>query len=283
MLEALFRAREILDLVRNMTYANQSKPVLDYEVPHVVGPPNGYVPQPVQAPSPLLLPLIIVILVFLVIILISMLGVVVVKFYLRRNHNVICHICHMEIERCFWTDGSHREICSRRHQEFLSSLPTPFDVRCPTCLAYLKLLPKENGRSFRCDDSDCAFKGEIANTGYNRLNCFSCDYDLCDSCAHRRMFILTKYLKYHGNRITESEIDNCSICQLEQSGYPVTLSVEHFSEMGGQRAHSSNLNLEPPDLGLPMIPSPVAYSSDPPSYTATPAASYALAPLATFV
>lgn len=84
MLEALFRAREILDLVKNMTFTNQSQPVLDYEVPHVVGPPNGYVPQPIQAPSPLLLPLIIVILVFLVIILISLLGVVVVKFYLRR-------------------------------------------------------------------------------------------------------------------------------------------------------------------------------------------------------
>eukprot|EP00095_Tigriopus_kingsejongensis_P011148 maker-scaffold534_size144770-snap-gene-0.35 protein:Tk11148 transcript:maker-scaffold534_size144770-snap-gene-0.35-mRNA-1 annotation:"uncharacterized protein conserved in bacteria" len=227
MLEALFRAREIIDLVENMTLANAgrrntSQPVMVVEDrdPHVVGPPNGFVPQKINQPSPLLLPLIIVVLVCLLAIIAILVGIFMVKLYLK----------------------------------------------------------KENGRMFTCDDSDCAFRGEIKNTGYNRLNCFNCDYDLCDSCAHRRMFILTKYLKYHGSGITQSEIDNCSICQIEQTGYPVSLSVEHFLEVG-HRTNSSQSNMDPPDLGIPVNPSPGLYSSDPPSYNAQ----FPIVPLATYV
>ena len=57
-------------------------------------------------------------------------------------------------------------------------------------------MPKERGKKFRCDDSDCPFSssgGSIANNGFNRLSCFRCDYDMCDSCAHRRTYVLAKF------------------------------------------------------------------------------------------
>ena len=37
-----------------------------------------------------------------------------------------------------------RQSCSRAHRQLLSRLPSPFDVRCPKCMAYLKLMPKVN-------------------------------------------------------------------------------------------------------------------------------------------
>jgi hypothetical protein len=60
----------------------------------------------------------------------------------------------------------------------------------------LLLSNKWCGKKFGCDDSDCPFRGGmIRNHGYNRFNCFGCDYDLCDSCVHRKLFVLTKVVK----------------------------------------------------------------------------------------
>ena len=54
---------------------------------------------------------------------------------------------------------------------------------------------KECGKTFRCDDLNCAFSKEtqsyclgqtkfepqsIRNNGMNRLSCFRCDHDICD-------------------------------------------------------------------------------------------------------
>lgn len=55
---------------------------------------------------------------------------------------------------------------------------------------------KQNrGKRFHCDDSDCPHRTGatgILNNGFNRLSCFACNYDLCDSCAHRRTAVLAK-------------------------------------------------------------------------------------------
>ena len=125
---------------------------------------------------------------------------------------------------------------------------------------------KDRGKSFHCDDSDCPFKGgDIQNNGYNRLNCFSCDYDMCDSCAHRRMFILTKFGTNHASAPTTGAVggitnkafdvgthaqdiykyrviltsvipyllfqitDNCSLCQLEVNMFPVSAHQNNVS------------------------------------------------------
>ena len=98
--------------------------------------------------------------------------------------------------------GGHRKECAQNNQEFLKSLPEPFDVRCPTCFSYLKLLPKvryafhshksytmilqlcyfgiqnqmivksnsfqECGKTFKCDDLSCAFTKETTSTCFSR-------------------------------------------------------------------------------------------------------------------
>ena len=86
-------------------------------------------------------------------------------------------------------------------------------TRCPLCLTYLRLMPKvipkhlrgretnwslkysvqNRGKRFLCDDSDCPVATGILNNGFNRLSCFACNYDLCDSCAHRRTTVLARF------------------------------------------------------------------------------------------
>lgn len=61
----------------------------------------------------------------------------VVKQCLR----IQCHVCLDYVDRRVW-DDSHREECQQANSDFLKSLPEPFDIRCPKCLAYLKLMPK---------------------------------------------------------------------------------------------------------------------------------------------
>ncbi len=52
----------------------------------------------------------------------------------------------------------------------------------------LRLWPANLGLGFHCDDSDCRTPGdEIKNSGFNRLNCFLCDYDICMACANRKI------------------------------------------------------------------------------------------------
>ena len=58
------------------------------------------------------------------------------------------------------------------------------------------------GKRFKCDDGDCPFRGGmIQNHGYNRFSCFSCDFDLCDSCVHRKLFVLTKVVQRQSNHV----------------------------------------------------------------------------------
>ena len=53
-----------------------------------------------------------------------------------------CPMCKMWIFAKYWYNGDHRDICAKRNEYFINKLPEPFDVRCPTCLKYLKLMPK---------------------------------------------------------------------------------------------------------------------------------------------
>jgi len=38
--------------------------------------------------------------------------------------------------------GSLISECQKKNMDLLKNLPEPFDIRCPHCLAYLKLTPK---------------------------------------------------------------------------------------------------------------------------------------------
>ena len=62
----------------------------------------------------------------------------------------------------------------------------------------LRLWPAHLGEGFNCDSQDCKIpKDEMMyNSGYNRLNCFDCDYNLCMTCANR--MVCQKGQKQHG-------------------------------------------------------------------------------------
>ena len=68
------------------------------------------------------------------------------KCYNAFLKTIECHICDERIRIRDWktksSSNGHRKHCSENNKEFLKSLPEPFDVRCPTCFNYLKLLPK---------------------------------------------------------------------------------------------------------------------------------------------
>ena len=78
-----------------------------------------------------------------VILLILVLAILVYVFrkLSRRFGRVECHVCLEKVDRKLW-NASHRSECQKRNLDFLKTLPEPFDVRCPQCLAYLKLMPK---------------------------------------------------------------------------------------------------------------------------------------------
>jgi hypothetical protein len=40
---------------------------------------------------------------------------------------------------------------------------------------------------FKCQSSDCPVIGSLVSNGHNRINCFPCAFDVCDSCARRTM------------------------------------------------------------------------------------------------
>ena len=50
----------------------------------------------------------------------------------------------------------------------------------------LRLWPPHMGEQFTCNNSDCQSpKDELMfNSGYNRLHCFACDYNICMTCAN---------------------------------------------------------------------------------------------------
>ena len=70
------------------------------------------------------------------------------KLYNVFLKTIECHICSERVRVHDWNksttsrSGGHRKECAQNNTEFLKSLPEPFDVRCPTCFSYLKLLPK---------------------------------------------------------------------------------------------------------------------------------------------
>ena len=122
------------------------------------------------------------------------------------------------------------------------------------------------GPQFQCDERDCPFRGgEIINNGHNRISCFYCDYDLCDSCVHRRTFILSKCIKND-----DSQAQN--FCNLEVDVYPIVPTIS--SQMSMSPNYEGYLNqgfnhfqpdcvLQRPEttLGLPITNPPYLFST----------------------
>lgn len=153
-------------------------------------------------------------------------GLLSFHFTNMGRRNVKCHLCRLPVDGADWQNGGHRKGCSIRNEHFLKNLPEPFDIRCPTCLKYLKLMPKNCGRTFTCDERDCPFPGEIHNNGHNRLSCYTCDYDLCDSCVHRRLFVLTKFVKRNSSIFNKNP--PCDVYTLEVDCHPIpTMAANH--------------------------------------------------------
>jgi hypothetical protein len=90
--------------------------------------------------------------------------------------------------------------------------------------------------SFQCDDRDCPFRGDILNNGHNRISCFVCDYDICDSCVHRRIFILSKCIRTPQNASMSDY--SSKFCNLDVDVYPVvpSISSQISSNYGGGNA-----------------------------------------------
>ena len=59
----------------------------------------------------------------------------------RHFRRIQCHVCLEKVDKKVW-ETSHRAECQKQNTDFLKTLPEPFDIRCPHCLAYLKLMPK---------------------------------------------------------------------------------------------------------------------------------------------
>jgi hypothetical protein len=133
----------------------------------------------------------------------------------QMKRKIKCPLCRLWIHIKYWTDGSHRQLCAIKNSQFLKNLSEPFDIRCPSCLCYLKLMPQDFGPQFTCDDMDCPFgnKTNIYNNGHNRISCFLCDYDLCDSCVHRRIYVLSKCIS--------QQPSNHSFCNLDVDIFPI--------------------------------------------------------------
>jgi hypothetical protein len=60
----------------------------------------------------------------------------------KKRLQIKCQMCRLWIWTKHWNNGEHRGECAKRNEQFLKQLPEPFDIRCPTCLTYLKLMPK---------------------------------------------------------------------------------------------------------------------------------------------
>ncbi len=77
----------------------------------------------------------------------AILVLVIAAFFCRKGIKqclrIQCHVCLEYVDRRVW-DDSHRDECQQANSDFLKSLPEPFDIRCPKCLAFLKLMPKVN-------------------------------------------------------------------------------------------------------------------------------------------
>ena len=65
-------------------------------------------------------------------------------FVAKSRKTVICPLCKYSVLTRDMKNGVHRNICAKRNDFYLKQLPEPFDIRCPTCLRYLKLMPVVN-------------------------------------------------------------------------------------------------------------------------------------------
>ena len=60
----------------------------------------------------------------------------------KSRKTIVCPLCKYSVLKRDWNNGIHREVCAKRNEYYLRQLPEPFDIRCPTCLRYLKLMPE---------------------------------------------------------------------------------------------------------------------------------------------
>ena len=60
----------------------------------------------------------------------------------KSRKTIVCSLCKYSVLKRDWNSGIHREVCAKRNEFYLKQLPEPFDIRCPTCLRYLKLMPE---------------------------------------------------------------------------------------------------------------------------------------------
>ena len=66
----------------------------------------------------------------------------------KQRRKIKCPMCRLWTTVKRWQNGEHREFCAKRNEYFLKQLPEPFDVRCPACLRYMKLMPKVSFKKF---------------------------------------------------------------------------------------------------------------------------------------
>ena len=100
-----------------------------------------------------------------------------------------CYLCKGRVSVTQWRSGDHRRKCAADHRQFLDRLPTPAkaSLTCPKCRKRLKLWPDNHGPPFACCSSKCPVVGRIRSNGHNRFSCFTCAFDLCESCVNRKM------------------------------------------------------------------------------------------------
>ena len=74
-------------------------------------------------------------------ILVLFIGIFFGQKLFRHCRRIQCHVCLEKVDKRSW-ESNHRPECQKKNFELLKNLPEPFDIRCPHCLAYLKLMPK---------------------------------------------------------------------------------------------------------------------------------------------
>jgi len=102
---------------------------------------------------------------------------------------VTCYLCKKRVAQGQWKQGIHRQKCAEMQKDTLRLMKSPENnkIRFPKCRARLKLWPANHGPPFACSSSNCPIVGRIRSTGQNRFNCFSCNFDLCESCVNRKL------------------------------------------------------------------------------------------------
>ena len=130
------------------------------------------------------------------------------KCYNAFLKTIECHICDERIRIRDWKNKSssngHRKHCSENNKEFLKSLPEPFDVRCPTCFNYLKLLPKVNPMN------QISIKHYFSNliNGFQPLHLFISSYmTFRNAGKHSDVMISAAHFPKKPNRTAQVKLD----------------------------------------------------------------------------